>query len=117
MAKSTITAAAVKKPEEEEQTSGFTYTLEKPIEAHGEEVKTLKFREPTARDMMDCGNPVNFDPISDPPKITFDNRSMALMMSRLSGVPTSSIGQLQTRDFTGICWNLAPFFVPVPGTI
>ena len=95
------------------------YSLEllKPIEAHGEQLTVLNFREPTARDLLLIGNPVNFDPISDPPKITHDGPKMAAMMSALSNVPPSSIQQLTTREIVTISWGLTPFFAPLPGKV
>ena len=51
----------------------------------------LMFREPTARDLLSVGNPVIFDPISDPPKIMHDEKRMNAMLSLLADVPPSSI--------------------------
>jgi hypothetical protein len=96
---------------------GFSCELSKPIEAHGEQVTVLNFREPTARDLLSIGNPVIFDPISDPPKVTHDERKMTQMMSALAAVPPSSIQQLTPRDWITCAWGLTPFFVPIPGKI
>ena len=53
---------------------GYTIELSKPIEAHGQQITKLVFREPTGRDLLNVGNPVIFDPISDPPKVVHDER-------------------------------------------
>ena len=96
---------------------GYTCELMRPIEAHGQTVTVLVFREPTARDLLSIGNPVIFDPISDPPKIMHDEKRMNAMLSQLAGVPPSSIANLSTRDFITCAWGVTPFFVPVPGKI
>ena len=64
-------------PEEKETPlPGYTCELTRPIEAHGNTLTVLTFREPTARDLLSIGNPVIFDPISDPPKIMHDEKRM-----------------------------------------
>jgi hypothetical protein len=87
--------------------------LRKPIQANGETVSELKFREPTAGDIERCGNPVNIDfQSSDTPKMSFDAKSMTAMMSTLAAVPPSSIRQMHPRDWNSAAWNLASFFLP-----
>jgi hypothetical protein len=112
-------AAAPPLPEEKPDAPLPAYTLElsRPVEAHGQQVSTLVFREPTGRDLLNVGNPVIFDPISDPPKIIHDERRMNAMMSALAGVPPSSIMAMSPRDWITAAWGLTPFFVPVPGKI
>jgi hypothetical protein len=88
-------------------------TLRKSVIAHGDEVKELKFREPTAGDIERCGNPVNIDFISgEVPKMTFDAKAMSAMMSQLAGVPPSTIKQMHPRDWNSAAWSLASFFMP-----
>jgi hypothetical protein len=111
-------AAAPPIPEEDNKPlPGYTCELQRPIEAHGNTLTVLVFREPTARDLLSIGNPVIFDPISDPPKIMHDEKRMNAMLSALAGVPPSSIASLTTRDFITCAWGVTPFFVPVPGKI
>jgi Phage tail assembly chaperone proteins, E, or 41 or 14 len=87
--------------------------LRKAVIAHGDEVKELRFREPTAADIERCGNPVNIDFLSgDTPKMTFDAKSMSAMMSMLAAVPPSTIKQMHPRDWNSAAWNLASFFMP-----
>jgi hypothetical protein len=86
--------------------------LRKPIQAHGEQVTELMFREPTAADIERCGNPVNIDFSSGDGKVMFDAKSMSAMMSTLAAVPPSSIKQMNTRDWNTAAWNLASFFLP-----
>jgi hypothetical protein len=101
----------------QEKEPAFKCELSRAIEAHGETVSVLIFREPTARDLLQIGNPVIFDPISDPPRVTHDERKMHAMLSLLGNVPPSSIAQLSPRDWVSCAWGLTPFFVPVPGKI
>ncbi len=91
--------------------------LEKPIQVFADKVTVLKFRKPTAADIIQLGNPVIFDPFSDLPKLTHDARIMTAMMARLAGVPSSSIGFLEPRDWVSCAWALSPFFMPIPGKI
>src|SRR4249919_3541346 len=87
--------------------------LRKAVIAHGEEVKELRFREPTAGDIERCGNPVNIDFVGgDTPKMTFDAKAMSAMMSQLASVPPSTIKQMHPRDWNSAAWSLASFFMP-----
>lgn len=96
---------------------GYTLELTRPVEAHGQQMTKLTFREPTGRDLLTIGNPVIFDPISTPPKIIHDERRMNEMMSALAGVPPSSILALTPQDWITCAWGLTRFFVPIPGRI
>lgn len=88
-------------------------TLRKSIQAHGDEVKELRFREPTAGDIEKCGNPVNLEFNEDgKPKMSFEAKSMSAMMSALAAVPPSSIRSMHPRDWENAAWNLASFFMP-----
>jgi Phage tail assembly chaperone proteins, E, or 41 or 14 len=86
--------------------------LRKTVIANGDETRELVFREPTAGDIEYCGNPVDIDLAADPPKISFNAKSMTAMMSRLALVPPSTIRQMHPRDWETIAWKLAPFFLP-----
>ena len=103
-------------PETEAKTvngAEIVITLRKSIIAHGDEVKELKFREPTAGDIERCGNPVNIDFFSgETPKMTFDAKAMSAMMSLLATVPPSAIKQMHPRDWNSAAWGLASFFMP-----
>ena len=94
----------------------FVFPLEKPvpdIENPGEFLKEVTLREPSGTDMVEAGNPVDFDPISQPPKVSIDPRKMAAMISRLSALPPSVVGRMAPKDMINIGWVVAPFFVPV----
>ena len=91
----------------------LTIPLRKNIQAHGEELTELKFREPTAGDIDRIGNPivigVQFD---GPPKITFDTKVMTQMMSHLAAIPPSSVRQMHPKDWNNAAWMLMGFFTP-----
>lgn len=87
--------------------------LTKPINANGEEIDKISFREPTAGDIDRLGNPVNLDFMgADNPKVTFDAKVMTNMMSHLSATPPSGLKQMTTRDWNTCAWSLARFFMP-----
>ena len=69
-------------------------------------------REPTAGDIERCGNPVLVDWTADPPKISYDAKSMTQMMATLAVVPPSTIRQMHPRDWETIALRLCPFFLP-----
>lgn len=101
------------KPVNGAATADIVVALRKPVIAHGDEIKELHFREPTAADIERCGNPVNIDFLSgDTPKMTFNEKAMSAMMSTLAAVPPSTIKNLHTRDWNTAAWNLASFFMP-----
>ncbi len=112
------TAPPVPEPEKPAQAApAYTLDLSKPIEAHGETISRLVLREPTARDLLNIGNPVIFDPLSEPPKLVHDERRMNQMLSALAGLPPSSIAMMAPRDWITAAWGISPFFVPIPGKI
>jgi hypothetical protein len=108
---------ADKKTEVVVRAPAFVYALKTPIEAHGEKLTELRFRAPTAKDILEIGNPVIFDPVSDPPIMTHDMHKMQAMLSRLAEVPPSSILELGPRDLVSCAWGVTPFFVPEAGSI
>lgn len=95
----------------------LSFALSRPVQAHGEDVSELSFREPTGSDIIAVGNPVVIDMASDPPKISHDERKLAAMLARLAEVPPSTIGKMAPQDFVGAGWLITPFFVPTPGAI
>jgi Phage tail assembly chaperone proteins, E, or 41 or 14 len=97
----------------DEQVS-LEHILSKPIQAHGEEVRILHWREPTGGDIEIAGNPVYLDFSGASPTIAFNEKKMATMMSRLTQVPPSSIRQLTAKDWNAVAWKLFRFFTP-PG--
>jgi hypothetical protein len=102
---------------EEKKTNGaappLKVTLRKTIQANGEDVNELTFREPTAGDIERSGNPVILDVFGgDTPKILFDEKKMSAMISNLAMIPPSSVKQLHPKDWNSIAWSLVGFFTP-----
>lgn len=98
------------------QDGKYTFVLSKPVpdpEKPGETLKQVTLREPTTADMVETGNPVDFNPVTFPPTIKINDRSMAAMISRLSLLPPSVVGRLAPKDAINLGWVIAPFFVPV----
>ena len=81
--------------------------LSKPVQAHGEEVGELKFREPTAGDIQACGYPLV---IGHDESVSFDGSAMVKMIGRLADIPPSSAQQLSFRDFQACATHIASFF-------
>jgi hypothetical protein len=92
----------------------ITVKLRKPIKANeDDDVRELIFREPNGGDIERAGNPVLVDVFSgDTVKLSFDEKKMTAMMSRLAAVPPSSIRMLHPKDWNSIAWQLVPFFTP-----
>jgi hypothetical protein len=86
--------------------------LETPIEAHGEKVTEIEFREPTAGDLVDNGDPVDMD--FQTGAIRFNTHEMTEMMALLASVPPSSIRAMTPRDWKACAMLLLTFFLPAP---
>src|SRR5262245_1556974 len=93
----------------------FSFKLSKPIQAHGQEISILRWREPTAGDIERAGNPIIVDLFGEQPRLTFDERKMSGMMSVLAQVPPSSVKQLSASDWNTIAWKMVRFFMPALG--
>lgn len=89
------------------------YGLTRPIQAAGEMIEFITLREPTTGDVIEAGNPCEFDPATTPPKVKFDERKQAAMISRLANIPPSSVQRMHPKDFAAIGWIIADFFLPV----
>jgi hypothetical protein len=99
-------ADAPEKPAEAKPANGapateFVLKLVKPIIAHGDEVSELTFREPTAADIEACGSPIIFHLYAEEgqPKTRIEHKNMFAMMSRLAGVPPSTIKQMSALQW------------------
>jgi hypothetical protein len=108
----------VNEPEEALVPPAAQVTLLKPIQAFNETLTEIKFRLPTAADILQVGgSPVEFDPISSPPRVTHPPQYMTAMISRLGNIPTGSVLKMDTRDWTACAWAISPFFLPNLGQI
>ena len=86
--------------------------LERPIRAFTESLDELACREPNAGDILRAGCPVDYDPRSNPPKITINEQKAFAMLERLTGVPSASLERMTSNDMTRCFWGIARFFIP-----
>ncbi len=106
----------VKPPEEPiEDPNVITIKLSQPIPGFDGNISELRIKKPTGADLIRIGNPVNFDPISDPPRISHDMPKMIKMISRLTGLSSISLDLMAPQDLINASWALSPFFLPPPG--
>lgn len=91
----------------------YVYTLTKPIPDGGETVSQITLREPTTSDTIEAGSPCDLDPTSDPPRVVFNDRNTAAMISRLASIAPSSVGRMSPKDFAALKWIIADFFLPL----
>lgn len=89
-----------------------TVTLSKPIKAHGEEVSTLTFREPTPKDLMQLGFPSLIVPSADGGVSGIEVRAKVIgaYIARLAGIPPSSVEAMSVSDFIACQSEILPFF-------
>lgn len=112
MAESPTASATTSAPAAAAATAPLTLPLRKPIVAYGDEVSTLAFREPTAADIIACGDPVSFDFSVDPPRTIIEPKAMSAMIATLATVPASSVAKMHPKDWKNAAWTLAGFFTP-----
>ena len=98
--------------DEELEEAKFEQKLSKPIQAHGEEIHILRWREPTAGDIERAGNPITVDFFGEKPSLSFNEKKMSGMISVLTQTPPSSVRQLTAGDWNAIAWKLVRFFMP-----
>lgn len=84
--------------------------IHKPTrDAKNQPTSELSFREPTGKDINECGNPVRLDNNFE---AIIDERKMSLMMSQLAGIHHPFIEALDPRDWNSCAYRLRGFFVP-----
>jgi hypothetical protein len=109
-------ARAAMTPEERERADAMddplAHPLTKPIEAHGEMISILHWREPTGGDIEKAGNPISIElePNSGRYRVSFDEKKMTAMMVHLAGVPPHTIRALRAGDWTAIATKIFRFF-------
>jgi hypothetical protein len=90
----------------------LSHKLTKPIPAHGEDILVLRWREPTGLDIEKAGNPITLEGVGlDRPRLSFDEKKMAAMISRLAAIPPSSVQKLAARDWNAIAFKVFRFFM------
>jgi hypothetical protein len=106
-------ADEVKKEANGVEFTGLIVKLSKPVNAHGDEISELRFREPTGEDIMIVGSPIRIDALGTEVKIRYETEQMFAMMQRLAQVPTSTLKALTARDWENAALQLAHrFFIP-----
>lgn len=76
-------------------------TLTRAITAHGEQLTELTLREPTTEDVMEVGHPFLIHATdSGDAKIEIRSKVIATYVSRLAGVPLSSVKTMALSDFS-----------------
>jgi Phage tail assembly chaperone proteins, E, or 41 or 14 len=83
-----------------------------PVQAHGEEIKQLKFRRPTGGDIMSLGEGYPIIINWQTGQVTPNPKVMGEMMSTLASVPPSTIRALDAEDWSTCAHALMGFFPP-----
>jgi hypothetical protein len=84
-----------------------SFTLKKPIQAHGEELKVLDLREPTYEDIEKYGIP--FD-ITENGDVKISTKSALGYIPELAGIPRSSAATLAPSDIFKLSMLVINFF-------
>jgi Phage tail assembly chaperone proteins, E, or 41 or 14 len=87
--------------------------LSEPVKAHGDTVDSLTIQLPRAGDVVHSGG----DPWADGPGKPADLRRLIALVSRLAGVPESTVKQLAMQDLKAIEFILTPLFTPSLGNL
>lgn len=90
----------------------ITVPLKKPITAHAEELRSITLREPTAEDVMAEGFPTLMVPSTDGKSVAVDIRANVVgrYISRLGGIPMSSVKTLSLPDLQACMNEVMSFF-------
>jgi hypothetical protein len=80
-----------------------TIELRTPIQAHGEERRTIELRDITPADINACGYPFKGDG-------TIEASAISALISRLGNIPPSSVNQLTIRDWNACMLKVFSFF-------
>lgn len=83
--------------------------LSRPAQAHGEEIKELRLREPNGDDFWNGGLPLSF---SQGGATSVSMPDLLAMAARLAGVPPSTIRSLPSGDIMTLTQAMLPFFQP-----
>jgi hypothetical protein len=83
------------------------FKLSKPIAANGEQVSELEMREPKGGDFIDLGMPMSF---SADGSTELKMKTIAQYVSRLAGIPPSSVAEIHPKDLMLLAIEVAAFF-------
>lgn len=84
--------------------------LNKSIKAHGEEVTELDLKEPTGRDVQDIGFPYLIMMNGDDQALQIQVKTVGKYVSKLAGIPPSSVDQLSAGDLSTLTGAVMSFF-------
>lgn len=87
--------------------ASHSLTLQRPIQAHGEEVRQLTFRPLTTKDIRSLGMPFGFGKEGGS---TPDTAVIARYVVALAGIPSSSVDHLSPPDFLAAMGVVLDFF-------
>ena len=90
----------------------ITIQLKKPIKAHGEEVSEITLREPVTKEVIEIGQPMLII-VGDEGKSTgieIRQRVVARWVSKLAGIPMSSVEALSLGDYSRCTAAVMGFF-------
>ena len=113
MAIKAVQAADAEPVETKRDDGSVEVRLHKHIRALDETKTSLVFREPSANDVYEIGDPTRI--VYDDKgrgRMEIDDAKMMELMSRLSGVPLGSIKMMKVTDYTNSKWAVASFFAP-----
>ena len=85
-------------------------TLSKAITAHNEEVTALELREPTGKDVQELGFPYLIIMRDDDQALQIQVKTVGKYISRLAGIPPSSVDQLTAGDLSTMAGAVMSFF-------
>lgn len=86
------------------ETETITVALSRPILAHNESLSRLDLRCPTVKELRQCGAPYQ-DVATRVPNY----EACARLISMICAIPTSSVDQLDAKDFTEASMILVGF--------
>ena len=88
---------------------GVKVPLSTPIEAHGETIRELEFREPRLGDLRGVNLTVS------QAGLTFDAGAVLDLAAKLAGVPPSAIDKLGLKDLEAVAGAVLPLLDGLPG--
>ncbi|MDP3088869.1 MAG: phage tail assembly protein [Methylotenera sp.] len=85
-------------------------TLTKSITAHGEPITEIELREPTGREVQDIGFPYLVLMNDDTEAIQIQAKAVGKYVSKLAGIPPSSVDQMSAADLSACTGVVMSFF-------
>jgi hypothetical protein len=86
------------------------FTLSKPVESQGEEIKELNLREMTTKDIINCGYPFKMKIVDGEEEQDINQKNFIRLAAALAGVPGSTITSLELVDYMKLQGLIMGFF-------